>query len=35
MKQLSVRPLAWREVNSIFDYLEDNAGLDAAIRFVN
>jgi toxin ParE1/3/4 len=30
-----VRPLAWREINGHLDYLEEEAGLDTAERFLD
>jgi hypothetical protein len=31
----TVRPLAWREINSHLDYLEEQAGLETAERFLD
>jgi hypothetical protein len=31
----TIRPLAWREINKQLDYLEEQAGLETAERFLN
>jgi|SRR5271163_1078392 toxin ParE1/3/4 len=33
MSRLTVRPLAWREINAHLDYLEEKAGIETAERF--
>ena len=35
MPYFTVRPLAWREINKELDYLEEQAGLDTAERFLD
>jgi toxin ParE1/3/4 len=35
MALFTVRPLAWREINTYLDYLEEQAGLDTAERFLD
>ncbi|MGC2661431.1 MAG: type II toxin-antitoxin system RelE/ParE family toxin [Bryobacteraceae bacterium] len=35
MGQFTVRPLAWREINAQLDYLEQQAGLETAERFLD
>lgn len=35
MPRFTVRPLAWREINAQLDYLEDQAGLETAERFLD
>jgi toxin ParE1/3/4 len=35
MRRLTVRPLAWREINAQLDYLEAEAGLETAERFLD
>ncbi len=34
MPHFTVRPLAWREINAQLDYLEEQAGLETAERFL-
>ena len=33
--RFTVRPLAWREINAQLDYLEEQAGLETAERFLD
>jgi toxin ParE1/3/4 len=35
MPRFAVRPLAWREINAELDYLEEEAGLETAERFLD
>jgi toxin ParE1/3/4 len=35
MPRFSVRPFAWREINAELDYLEEQAGLETAERFLD
>jgi toxin ParE1/3/4 len=35
MPLFTVRPLAWREINAQIDYLEEQAGLETAERFLD
>ena len=35
MPRFTVRPLAWREINAQLDYLEEQAGLETAERFLD
>jgi DNA polymerase III delta prime subunit len=35
MALFRVRPLTWREINSHLDYLEEEAGLETAERFLD
>jgi len=35
MPRFTVRPLAWREINTQLDYLEEQAGLETAERFLD
>ncbi|MGA3093032.1 MAG: type II toxin-antitoxin system RelE/ParE family toxin [Terriglobales bacterium] len=35
MPSVTVRPLAWREINKHLDYLEKQAGLQTAERFLD
>jgi toxin ParE1/3/4 len=35
MPHFTLRPLAWREINAQLDYLEDQAGLETAERFLD
>ena len=35
MALFRVRPLAWREINAQLDYLEEEAGLETAERFLD
>jgi toxin ParE1/3/4 len=35
MPRFTVRPLAWREINAQLDYLEEEAGLGTAERFLD
>lgn len=35
MALFRVRPLAWREINTQLDYLEEEAGLETAERFLD
>jgi toxin ParE1/3/4 len=35
MPHFTVRPLAWREINKELDYLEEQAGLKTAERFLD
>ena len=35
MPRFTVRPLAWREINTQIDYLEEQAGLETAERFLD
>jgi len=35
MPRFTVRPLAWQEINAQLDYLEEQAGLETAERFLD
>ena len=35
MARFTVRPLAWREINTQLDYLEEQAGLETSERFLD
>ena len=35
MPHFTIRPLAWREINKQLDYLEEQAGLETAERFLD
>jgi toxin ParE1/3/4 len=35
MPRFTVRPLAWREINAQLDYLEEEAGVETAERFLD
>ena len=35
MPHFTIRPLAWREINKLLDYLEEQAGLETAARFLD
>ncbi|MEG9438733.1 type II toxin-antitoxin system RelE/ParE family toxin [Edaphobacter sp. HDX4] len=35
MARFTVRPYAWREINKQLDYLEEQAGLETAERFLD
>ena len=35
MPHFTIRPLAWREINNQLDYLEEEAGLETAERFLD
>ena len=35
MPHSTIRPLAWREINKQLDYLEEQAGLETAERFLD
>jgi plasmid stabilization system protein ParE len=35
MPPVTVRPLAWREINAQLNYLEEQAGLETAERFLD
>ena len=35
MPRFTIRPDAWREINAQLDYLEEQAGLETAERFLD